>query len=558
MAHPDKELILIKTTTYDSNHITIRFAVEELRRLYRKSGIGLKVQRMEADRNQLTDTIFLMLEEEYHASPYSQTPLSLKKEGFAVVEQGENIWIVGKEERSVLYGVYHLCEKKLGYSWVHFDEKNGNRQEEEAACIQHPQFSRRGNIIETIDDPLYINRVIDWGAKNGLNEFFFTFFLWDKVKKYIENELEKRSMNVTLGGHSLSFLLNDNKNQATHFLKNPDSQSKVMKRIYDICLESSVVTRVSLWPEDVGIQQADYAEFMPAYIRFTEKLKDALKDLNVAVEHITYNAGLEWNMLERNEGTEASKDVDVLYAYWGRDYSDSIHSEREEQARATDSLVDWKKETSNKGRAFTVLEYYSDHFMLSELFPPLFKRIKQDIDDYKKQGVDGILNLIVPCHVKPHSSDLPKEYPWKWVQQFNNYMFAGLSWGKNYDDLVAAYFSDLGEHKDLYRSIMLDLEKILSAHTFWNVPLFPARVVDPEKVNGVEERDNVTAYLDEVMDFLENRTPAVSKEVLALQTKDNFISFTHEEMLLIYFHYLRKVVKKCKQEWQGIQTYGLQ
>ncbi|CAN7190911.1 alpha-glucuronidase family glycosyl hydrolase [Rossellomorea sp. LjRoot5] len=552
-------MILLKTIAYDSHHMTICFAALELRRLYRNSGIELEVRRMDADDDKHPGTIYLMLEEQYQSSPYSQTPLSLKNDGFAVLDKGEEIWIIGKEERSVLYGVYHVCEKKFGYSWVHFGEKKENRQEKDASCILHPLFPRRGNIIETIDDPIYINQLIDWGAKNGLNEYFFTFFLWDKVKKYIEGELLKRSMNVTLGGHSLSFLLNENKNQATHFLKDSVSQETVMERIYEICSESPVVTRVSLWPEDVGIHQDDYADFMPGYIRFTEKLKSALKDLNVEVEHIVYNAGLEWNMLERSEGTEVSPDVDVLYAYWGRDYSNSIHSEREEQSRATDSLLDWKKETVKKGRSFTVLEYYSDHFMLSELFPPLFNRIRQDVEDYKKQGVDGLLNLIVPCHIKRYDSGITSGYPWKWIQQINNHMYAGLTWGKDYEDLVNSYFSIFGEKKSLYRSIMIDLERILSAHTFWNVPLFPARVVDPEKVNGVEGREKVITYVDGVLDFLEKRTPTVSKELFALLTKDNFASFSPEEMLQFYFHYVKESVRKCKREWQeqGVDVHGL-
>lgn len=340
----------------------MRFAVEELRRLYRDHGIELRVQRTKADLDQHADTIFLMLEEEYNSSFFCQTPLTINKDGFAVIEKDEQICIVGKGERSVLYGVYHLCEKKLGYSWVHLNEHKGVHQHKAAASIQHPRFSRRGNIIETIDDPIYINRLIDWGAKNGMNEFFFTFFLWDKVEKYIENDLVKRSMHVTLGGHSLSFLLNDDKNQATHFLKDLNSQETVIKRIHDICSASPVVTRISLWPEDVGIQQDDYASFMPAYIKFTEKLKSSLKDLQVEVEHIVYNAGLEWNMLERNEDTEASGKVDVLYAYWGRDYSDSIHSGREEQSRATDSLLDWRKEAGIKTQLEQNLETIRNTF----------------------------------------------------------------------------------------------------------------------------------------------------------------------------------------------------
>ena len=30
---------------------------------------------------------------------------------------------------------------------------------------------------------------------------------------------------------------------------------------------------------------------------------------------------------------------------------------------------------------------------------------------------------------------------------------------------------------------LVELEKLVSQHTKWNAPLFPARVVDPEKVH---------------------------------------------------------------------------
>ena len=61
--------------------------------------------------------------------------------------------------------------------------------------------------LETINDPGYINSLIDWGVKNGQNEYFFTFFLWDEIKSYVAPELQKRNVDVTLGGHSLSYLL---------------------------------------------------------------------------------------------------------------------------------------------------------------------------------------------------------------------------------------------------------------------------------------------------------------------------------------------------------------
>ena len=70
-----------------------------------------------------------------------------------------------------------------------------------------------------------------------------------------------------------------------------------------------MITRISLWPEDIGIDEKNASGFLPTYIRFTEKLKEALDEegVHVEVEYIVYNAGLSWNMLERENQTEASR-----------------------------------------------------------------------------------------------------------------------------------------------------------------------------------------------------------------------------------------------------------
>ncbi|MEL3970861.1 alpha-glucuronidase family glycosyl hydrolase [Rossellomorea oryzaecorticis] len=544
----------MKTILYFNDHVTTLFAVEELRRLFRSAGIETVIHS-DGAANYEQANIYMMLEKEYNSSEWCADPFALKKDGFAIIEEEGQVWIIGKEERSLLYGVYVFCAKKLGYSWIQLNEERQNPSPQSAACLEEPLFKRRGNIIETVDDPIYINLLIDWGVKNGLNEFFFTFFLWDKIHKYVEGELVKRGVNVTLGGHSLAFLIREKGNKALHLLKDSSLQEQVIRRIVDICRESEVVTRVSLWPEDVGIDKEENAEFMPAYIAFSEKLKASLTSLNVEVEHIVYNAGLEWNMLERISGTEASREADVLYAYWGRDYSQSIHHSTPEQKRAVASLIDWRTETAKTERSFTVLEYYSDHFMLSELFPPLLSRMKEDIADYKKLKVDGILNLIVPCHIKPHSSEGTADYPWKWIHQLNNFIFAGLSWGKEYSVLADAYRTSLGEK---YFSILLELEIIMAKHTAWNVPLFPARVVDPEKVKEIHHSQEIVSFLDEMIDFLEKHTPVGSEDLLAIQNKDNYCSFTNEEMLLIYFDYVKKAALKCKRGWMGGDADGLQ
>ena len=49
---------------------------------------------------------------------------------------------------------------------------------------------------------------------------------------------------------------------------------------------------------------------------------------------------------------------------------------------------------------------------------------------------------------------------------------------------------------------LIELEKLVSQHTKWNAPLFPARVVDPEKVHEPMKQLKIPSYLREVYERL--------------------------------------------------------
>ncbi|QGS69542.1 hypothetical protein CV093_18510 [Oceanobacillus sp. 143] len=208
-----------------------------------------------------------------------------------------------------------------------------------------------------------------------------------------------------------------------------------------------------------------------------------------------------------------------------------------------------EKQAETNQRLITVLEYYSDHFMLSELFPPLVKRIDEDVKAYRKLKIDGLLNLIVPTHEKGQTSVMMKTYPWKWIQQLNNYFYAGLSWGKSRDQLWKQFGSTLGPDNERYIEVLLELEKIVSKHTKWNVSLFPARVVDPEKVGHPNDARWIIKFLDEIILFFNKQDIEVDMELLMVQNKNNTASFSNEEMLLIYFYYLKESAEFYKKEW---------
>ena len=526
-----------------------------------ESTIGGRATFTELDENRYR--IILITTSDYRALEIKNNKITINDDGFAFVRVGNDVWIIGNEPRSILYGVYRYCREQFGYRWIELEKEaivKPISATKDALTIHEPLFARRGNILETINDPEYIHSLIDWGVKNGHNEYFFTFFLWDDIKLYVAPALRKRGVHVTLGGHSLSYLLKEiQKDTAVNmlgqdeklkfFAENTYLQDTVIDKIVAICLENKVVTRISLWPEDIGIDEKNASGFLPTYIRFTEKLKAALNGagLQVEVEYIVYNAGLSWNMLEREDQTKASDQVDVLYAYWGRDYSARIDADEPRQVRAYQALRDWNEETRKQEKSLTVLEYYSDHFMLSELFPPLLTRIQQDLQDYKKMAINGVLNLIVPTHQK--QSVRMGDYPWKWIHQLNNYVYSRIAWGEKYEVVVEEYFAIFNEDKIAFYDMLVELEKLVSQHTKWNAPLFPARVVDPEKVDKPMNYAMIPAYLREVDDCLSVRNLTKIESLLAIQTKDNYHAFTTKEMMLIYFYYLKKTAGIYKAEW---------
>lgn len=554
---------------YFHSHETILFAVEELRRLIEKAGYKSSVYENQsglAEANENDFRVLLITTIQYRAMVSKEKIVNINLDGFALVSSGKDLWIIGNEPRSILYGVYMYCRKHFGYQWTHLDREEilEHKQGENLDLFIHePMFVRRGNIFETINEPGYINSLIDWGVKNGQNEFFFTFFLWDEIKSYITSGLKKRGVQVTLGGHSLRYLLaliqKENKKNSLEnyenlqfFGENIALQDELIDKIITICQENEVITRISLWPEDVGIKEKNADGFLINYIRFTEKLKSSLSASNLAVEveYIVYNAGLSWDMLERKQ-TEISTEVDVLYAYWGRDYSKPIYSNEPSQERALRTLKDWNTQTSRNGRCLTVLEYYSDHFMLSELFPPLLTRIASDLHDYSQLHIQGVLNLIVPLHRKQINHEVSANYPWKWIHHLNNYIYSRLAWGEKYEEVLEEYFSVFKEEKDIFKKMLLDLEKLISPYSKWNVPLFPARVVDPEKLDLLASSLQISTELKATDCYLSTIELSEIEPLVAIQTKDNYSSFSPREMTLFYIYYLRLINKIYSKEWES-------
>lgn len=379
-----------------------------------------------------------------------------KKDQFSYHADQNNLYVTANNKRSVLYALYDYY-----------------RHPQEVSALKVARFDRRGNIYEVINDTDYLKKQIQWGIEHYHNEIFFTFFLWDEVKAAIEDELIKRDYEVTLGGHSLKYLLadevdiNEVDNQNISIFKDERLQAIIIDKVLQICKTSPIIKRISLWPEDLAINTDDGVEFMQNYIKFLSRLQKELKleNLNVEVEHIVYNAGLSWQMLEKPVSLKDNEGLNTLFAYWGRNYHQKIEDQLDEnQTRANDALRSWLKTAPH----LTVLEYYSDVFMQSELYPHLLDRIEDDLKYYEKAGVFGVLNLCVPYFTGKHFEELKSVFDYQQAHQLNNLVYSQLAFH-------GSFKLNLSE-KD-YESLSI-YEQTLSYLSRYNQKLFPKRLTD--------------------------------------------------------------------------------
>ncbi|WP_110934206.1 beta-N-acetylhexosaminidase [Paenibacillus bouchesdurhonensis] len=496
-----------------SNHPVLAFACEEWNRLLQLSGRAATMP---------TDEVWVGTWEELkNGQPELLGVDEWRDSGFSdefVIYETENkIVLSGKSERAALYAVYQYAQEAWGIHCVYPGSTSSTSNMKQQYPVDSkparetirwyaPRMERRGFVFETINEPHYLKEMIDWFGHNKINEMFFTFSLWDQVGEEIAPELIKRGIQVTLGGHSMKFILNrkeyedlnaeaDHPYTAKSQLNFKDStwQTQLLQDITAYCHTVPNLTRISLWPEDIADRQTE--GFLEYYVQFTEKLKASLcqSGLDVEVEHIAYNAGLAWNMLERNEA-KPSTEVDTLYAFWGRDYRYGYdNSPHESDRRAKEALEDWARRLRSTERKLTIFEYYSDHFMLTNLFPFLPQRILKDVAYYEQQNLLGMVNLVVPYR----GSD---PYPWKWVHGFNSYVFCKALWSDQMEEILTDYYSCYPEsERAAVQALFEVIEAKLPRITSWNALLFPARVVDPEKANVSEEQQEmILATLEDI------------------------------------------------------------
>ncbi|CAM3611504.1 hypothetical protein [Marinicrinis lubricantis] len=532
-------------------HEVLDFACEELYETAASRGVQLAAIPNSADERWFVgtwqDCMNATALREIEAWPWQNEDRVYGDDAFTIVLTSRGTIVTGKSERATLYAVYHFCKSRWNLEWIYPGQPPVEVMKRsdllKPGYIHEPMMNRRGFVFENIYDEDYMRAMVDWLAKNRVNELFLTFMLYDALKEMFQSELSKRGLDLTLGGHSMKFFLNpsESSSQPSKQLDYEDEswQIQVTSDIVRYCQAVPGLKRVSLWPEDTAVSEEGSASsepFLNLYIRFTENLQKKLHEakLHVDAEHIAYNAGLSWDMLERTERISGSSLIHTLYAYWGRDYSQGWDGyERIEEQRAKQALEGWGEITQAHYKKLTVFEYYSDHFMLSCLFPSMPERICEDMKYYRSLGIESITNLVVPY---PQAG---AHYSWKWAHGYNSYVFARSAWGDELDVIRGDYAhnADASNREETIKRLEQVGSK-LARLSYYNVPLFPARVIDVPK--------GETAHKESILQLLGE----LEKELGAYE--DSFIDAVHRSPYDLYFCHLQKTLNEIRSQWEAV------
>lgn len=430
---------------------------------------------------------------------------------FSIYQQNNMIILEGSNRRSILFAAYAFIEKYLGVRWYYPGEdtlspkqKNDPIPAPECRTDIVASFRDRGLTVEARMGAQGYCRLIDWMAKNKMNNIALPFQIWDEFKSILAPEIIRRGMKLTLSGHSYFNFVPVSKYYDGHkewfalhngqrikngqlCLSNPDMHMEFCRNVLAYLESQPVpVSRLSIWPADNRLycecENCRRKSFIANYAELLNNLRKSaeLGESGVAIEHLAYNAGLSDEMI-MPPVTESSsiEGLDTLFAYWGRNYADPIDDPSSPgDLNARRHIRDWAALHTNKRSSLSVLEYYTDFWMLTSIYPPLGMLIGRDLKFYRSAGVSGIFSLIVACE---YGCFKEKNYPWEWIMGLNMYIFAASSVNVDTDisgllkEYFKKYYGTAYKEAEFYFSL---LEKLLPQLTSFNIPLFRLRFPD--------------------------------------------------------------------------------
>lgn len=589
--HKDSLCIFLK-----DNNPDMQFAASELKK-YMKLAYNAEIHITGAETERHKGAVVLSI-------CSSEAAEVEKNDEFSITVEEGNLLISGSNKRSLLYGVYKFLDQYIGYKWVNPEYQYIPAEAPEIIniCSKNytPDFPKRGLVLENSESLEYVVRIVDWMAKNNYNSIFFTFHLWERYKQVLRGEIEKRGLMLTLGGHNIDLFLPAGK----YFSSNPewfslyngermDTQpcfsseagtDTIIGSILEYCKSEAIINTICIWPNDnlytCKCEKCVQSGFINTYIKFLEKLKKHVTKecMKINIQHIAYNAQLEWEMLDT---IPEDNDLDTLLACWGRDYTyDFVHPSNECDKRFKKVVENWAYSCNYRfGTRLSVFEYYGDYWMLTALFPPLIRTILKDVDFLKKAGVYEITSLIVPFYLPEkiiHEEFLHKELPSnsaeyefnseRTVLWFNLYALARKMWdcGATYTDIMESYCSAcFGPDHAKAAKLVEILEESLSIISSFNMKFFSlnfksvwlrdswletktvSKRASSEIVKWNPEKDSIKVTEERIaacLDILIIMKPHL-EDALVLKAKADNPYIGNFNNLKAYFDYIYKKVK---------------
>jgi len=440
----------------------------------------------------------------------TQLELNPERDEFCLSCEQNCVKVIASHARALLYAVYTLLEELAGLRWYHVGETTITSPNGLAGrrVFSH-DFCDRGLMLETAYTPADIIAVIDWAAKNRINSIMIPFYNWDKIETEVAPELACRGLNLTLGGHSYFRFLPAERYFATHpewyalidgrrqeksqlCFSNATARQTFFANVAAYLHQHPTVSRLSIWPADnrfyCQCPTCRKKSFLEHYATLMADLQDYLQPhgISATIEYLAYNAALSETMLRPPDDPDSAAKLDTLLAYWGRDYAHSLAAPATPADRRAQKIVlNWTQVHQAKSSRLRILEYYTDFWMLTSLYPPLTKVIFPDLKFYREQGVTGIFTLGVACN---YGFWKDRGYPWRWRQGLNLYLFARAAIFSAADpvELLNSYYNNYyGPHAEDARRVYEFLERVLAPLSAFNIPLFRLRALDLWKQDPV-------------------------------------------------------------------------
>jgi hypothetical protein len=196
-------------------------------------------------------------------SPRLKPPV-LASEGFCLVRNDENLYLIGADQRSVLYAVYDFLDR-LGCKWLapNYDFYAGYSEfvprKSELIYVHRPDVIekpamkyRKLQVEEAYSHTTHtLLQMIDWMPKLRFNTLVVPvdyqgcgYVRWDFWRDKLTPELKKRGITIEVGGHGYNIFINPNMESGTLFDKHPewfamDKDGKRSRREYRVFCTSN-------------------------------------------------------------------------------------------------------------------------------------------------------------------------------------------------------------------------------------------------------------------------------------------------------------------------------